>query len=133
MKPNPLKQGALTQNAAGLGTVTRSMVRARAVELAAIDGRSRHDLSQSDWEQAKRDLAGEPDLDPNQAILESASEAERWNPVAGTAGHKVPVAPGEDEDDEGRSDNERLTEEGIGEAALEQSSRATRAAATKEK
>ncbi len=133
MKPNPLKQGVLTQNATGLGTVTRSMVHARAVELAVINGRSQHDLAQSDWQQAKRDLAGAPGPDPNEAILESAPESERWDPVAGTAGHKVPAAPGEDEDDEGRSDQERLTEAGIAEAALEQSSRASRAAATQDK
>jgi len=37
MKTNPLKQGALTENSAGLGTVTRKMVRARAAELAFLD------------------------------------------------------------------------------------------------
>ena len=36
MKTNPLKQGALTENSAGIGTVTRKMVRERAVELAVI-------------------------------------------------------------------------------------------------
>lgn len=133
MKPNPLKQGALTQNATGIGTVTRGMVRARAAEVAVINGRSSHDLAQSDWQQAKRDLAGGPDSDPKEAILESVPESERWEPVAGSAGAKVPVAPGEDEDAEGRSDNERLTEAGIGEAALEQSVRANRAAVAKDK
>ena len=36
MKTNPLKEGALTENSAGLGTVTRKMVQERAVELAVI-------------------------------------------------------------------------------------------------
>ena len=40
MKINPLKQGVLTENSTGIGTVTRQMVRERAVELAAINGRS---------------------------------------------------------------------------------------------
>ena len=40
MKTNPLKEGALTENSAGIGTVTRKMVRERAVELAVINGRS---------------------------------------------------------------------------------------------
>ena len=39
MKANPLKEGVLTENSAGIGTVTRKMVRERAVELAAINGR----------------------------------------------------------------------------------------------
>ena len=113
MKTNPLKEGALTENSAGLGTVTRKMVRERAVELAVINGRSAREASKSDWEQAKRELTGEPDTDPKSTALESAPESERWDPVPGSTGHKVPVAPGADEDDEGRSDNERLTEEGI--------------------
>jgi len=132
MKTNPLKEGALTENSAGIGTVTRKMVRERAVELAIINGRSAQDVSKSDWEQAKRELTGEPDVDPKEAILESAPESERWDPVPGSTGHIVRVIPGEDEDDEGRSDNERLVEGGIAEAEIEQSFQATRAAAKKD-
>ena len=113
MKTNPLKQGLLTENSAGIGTVTREMVRRRAVELALMNGRSAPEVSKPDWEQAKRELTGEPEIDPKEAVLESAPESDRWNPVPGSAGHKVPVVSGADEDDEGRSDNERLVEEGI--------------------
>jgi hypothetical protein len=41
----------------------------------------------------------------------------------------VPVAASEDEDEEGRSDNERLVEEGIAEAELDQSFQTAREAA----
>src|ERR1700690_2985360 len=99
MKTNLLKQGSLTENSALLGTVTREMVRIRAVELAIINGRSAQDVSKSDWEQAKRELTGKSDTDPKEAALESAPESERWDPVHGSTGHKVPVAPSEDEDD----------------------------------
>lgn len=126
MNTNPLKQGTLTENSAGLGTVTRKMVRERAVELAAINGRSTQEVSKSDWEQAKRELTGEPDTDPKEAILESAPESERWNPVRGSTGHKVPVASGADEDEEGRSDNERLVDEGMAGAELDQTRQAAR-------
>ena len=105
MKTNPLKDGVVTENSAGIGTVTRKMVRERAVELAVINGRSAHDVSKSDWEQAKQELTGGPETDPKAEILESAPESERWDPVPGSTGHKVPVAPSADEDDEGRSDN----------------------------
>jgi hypothetical protein len=77
-------------------------------------------------------LTGVPDMDPKDAILESAPESERWDPVPGSTGHKVRVAPSEDEDDEGRSDNERLVEGGIAEAEIEQSFQATKAAAKKD-
>jgi hypothetical protein len=126
MKTNPLKEGALTENSAGLGTVTRKMVRKRAVELAIINGRSAHQTSKSDMEQAKRELTGEPDMDPKAAVLESAPESERWDPVPGSTGLKVPSAPSADEDDEGRSDNERLTDEGIAGAEQDQMHQASR-------
>lgn len=40
MKTSPFKERALTENSTGIGTVTRKMVRQRAVELAATCGRS---------------------------------------------------------------------------------------------
>ena len=119
----------MTENSAGIGTVTRKMVRERAVELAAINGRSAQGVSKSDWEQAKRELTGDSNTDPNEAALESAPESERWDPVPGSTGHKVPVAPSADEDDEGRSDNERLVDEGMAGAELDQSRQASRKAA----
>src|SRR5580704_15040853 len=129
MNTNPLKKGTITENSAGIGTVTRKMVRERAVELAVINGRSAQEVSKSDWEQAKRELIGEPDIDPKAAVLESAPESERWDPLPGSTGHKVPSAPSADEDREGRSDNERLVDEGIEEAELDQMRQATGEAA----
>ena len=120
MKANPMKDGVLTENSAGIGTVTRKMVRERAVELAVINGRSAREMSKSDREQAQRELKGEPDTDPTQVALESAPESERWDPVPGSTGHKVPEAPSADEDEDGRSDNERLVEEGIADAEHDQ-------------
>jgi hypothetical protein len=126
MKTNPLKDGVMTENSVGVGTVTRKMVRERAVELAVINGRTAQQVSKSDREQAKRELTGDPGTDANEAVLESAPESERWDPVPGSTGHKVPAAPSEDEDDEGRSDNERLTDEGIAGAELDQTRQASR-------
>jgi hypothetical protein len=120
MKTNPLKEGVMTENFTGVGTVTPKMVRDRAAELAVIDGRSASEVSKSDLEQARRELTGETDEDPNDTVLESAPESERWDPVHGSTGNKVPPAPGEDEDEEGRSDDERLTEAGIAEAEHDQ-------------
>ena len=61
------------------------------------------------------------------------AESERWDPVPGSTGHKVSAAPSEDEDEEGRSDNERLVDEGIAGAELDQMDQATRAAAKQDK
>jgi hypothetical protein len=108
------------------------MVQARAAELAIIDGHLSRDATASHFAQAKRELTGVPDADPKDAILESAPESERWDPVPGSPGGKVRVAPSEDEDEEGRSDNERLVEGGVAEAEIEQSFQATRAAAKKD-
>jgi hypothetical protein len=126
MKTNPLKEGKLTENSAGLGTVTSEMVRARAAELAVIDGRLPNEATMSDFAQAKRELTGEPDIDPKEAILEAAPEAERWDPLPGSTGKKMPTAPSEDEDEEGRSDNERLVEDGIAGAELDKMRQASR-------
>jgi hypothetical protein len=105
------------------------MVRERAAELAVVDGRPADEATMADFAQAKRELTGETDVDPKEAILESAPESERWDPVPGSTGHKVLPAASEDEDDEGRSDNERLVEEGVAEAELEQSFQAAKVAA----
>jgi len=120
MNPNSMKQGLLTENSAGIGTVTRGMVRERAAELSLINGRSASDVSQADWEQAQRELTGQPDEDPHQALLEAAPESERWDPVPGSMGGKTDSTPSADEDEEGRSDNQRLVEEGIAGAEHDQ-------------
>jgi hypothetical protein len=59
-------------------------------------------------------------VDPKEAVLDEAPESERWDPVPGSTGNKVAAAPSADEDEEGRSDNERLVEEGIAAAEHDQ-------------
>jgi len=128
MKIDPPNDAALIINSTGVGTVTEKMVRQRAVELAEIDGRRAQEISTSDLEQAKRELTGGSDLDPNEALLESAPEAERWDPLPGSTGRVVPVTSIDDEDDEGRSVSDRLVEEGMLEAEHDQIVQAAKAA-----
>ncbi len=127
---NLLKEGLIIENGAGIGTVTRAMVKERAVELALINGHSAGEVSQSDWEQAKRELTGGSVIDPNDALLESAPESERWDPLPGSQGHKAPESASDDEDDDGRSEGARLVEEGIAEAEHDQMLQAARKAET---
>ena len=122
---NPLKQGILMEHSIGIGTVTRGMVRERAVELAQINGRSPQAVSNTDWEQAKRELTGQSEIDPRDESLESASESDRWDPIHGSTGSKSPGASGEDEDEEGLSDSARLFEGGVREAEHDQMLQAT--------
>ena len=120
MKIDPLNEAALIINSTGVGTVTHKMVRERAVELAVIDGRTEQEVSKSDWEQAKRELTGRSDMDPKEALLETAPESERWDPVPGSTGHIMTVPSVDGEDDEGRGFTERLVEEGMLEAEHDQ-------------
>ena len=124
--------GVVAENSTAIGTVTPEMVRARAAELAIVDGLLSSAATRSHFAQAKRELTGEPAVDPNEAILESAPESERWDPVHGSTGQKVPATPSEDEDEEGRSGQERLVASGVAEAEVELSRQAIRAAANKD-
>ena len=132
MNTNPLKDGVLTDNSEGIGPATPGMVRQRAAELAAIDGRAEQDVSESECEEARRELTGDLETEREEAALESAPESERWDPVPGSTGRKALAAPSEDEDEEGRSDNERLVEEGVAEAEHDQRVQAARAAETRD-
>ena len=127
MKIDPEKEAAIMINTAGVGTVTREMVRKRATELALINGRSAHEVSITDWAQAKRELTGEPDPDQTELLLESAPESERWDPLPGSTGNVVPVTSIDGEDDDGRSLGEKLVDEGVQEAEQDQMLQAARA------
>lgn len=120
MKIEPVKEAAMMINDTGVGTVTREMVLKRAIELAEIDGRTAQEVSLSDFAQAKRELTGGSDMDPNEAMLEDAPESERWDPLPGSTGHAVPATSINDEDDEGRGFSERLVAEGMLEAEHDQ-------------
>ena len=126
MKKNPLNKGMIMENAAGIGTVTSEMVEARARELAAINGHPSKP-SKADYQQAKRELTGEAELDPQQESSESVPESEGWDPVPGSTGRQAADSLGEDEDAEGRSESAQMFEEGVTEAEHDQMRQASRA------
>lgn len=126
MDKNPLNKGVLTENFIGIGLATPAMVHARARELALIAGRVPPHVEQTDYEEAKRELTGGPNLDREETAIESIPESERWNPVPGSAGRQAPESPSEDEDDEGRSETEQLVDEGVEEAGLDRMVQAAR-------
>ena len=133
MGKNPLSKGVLTENSVGIGPVTREMVQARTRELALIAGRAPPHVTQADYEQAKRELMGEPDMNQREAILESLPETNRSDPMPASTGRQVPESPSEDEDDEGRNEREQLVDEGAEDAGRDQRLQAARAAEKKER
>ena len=112
------------ENAAGIGTVTSKMVEARARQLALINGRRSSKPSEADYQQGKRELTGEAEIDPQEENLESLPESEGWDPVPGSTGQQAAESVGEDEDAEGRSESAQMFEEGINEAEHDQMRRA---------
>ena len=132
MKTSQLQEGLIAENFAGIGTVTRDMVLARARELAIINGHSPDHVLESEFEQAMREMTGGSDIDPKEEAVESMPESERWNPVPGSEGLQAPEFSDADEDDEGRSQSERLVEEGVQEAEHDQMLQAARAARKKD-
>jgi len=132
MNTIPLNQGLLAENCIEIGPVNRAMVRARAVELALINGRSAPAVSKADWDQAKLELTGESDADQQEMLQAAIPETQGWDPVPGSTGRQVPECASEDEDDEGRSSSEQLVDEGVAEAEHDQTLQAARAAVKQE-
>jgi len=126
MRKNPLNKGIIMENAAGIGTVTSEMVEARARELAAINGHPSNP-SQADYQQAKRELTGGAEMDPQEESTESIPESDGWDPVPGSTGRQTADSLGEDEDAEGRSESAQMFEEGVTEAEHDQMRQASHA------
>jgi hypothetical protein len=127
MKKNPLNKGIIMENADGIGAVTPAMIEARARELAVINGRDSSKPTKADYQQAKRELTGEEEIDPQEENVESVPESEGWDPVPGSTGRQAADSLGEDEDAEGRSEAAQMYEEGITEAEHDQMLRAAEA------
>src|SRR5947207_7185380 len=113
MRRNPLNKGIIMENAAGIGTVTSEMVEARARELAAINGRPSSEPSEADYQQAKRELTGEAEIDPQEESSKSVPESDGWDPVPGSTGREAGDALGEVDDAEGRSERAHLLDRGV--------------------
>lgn len=117
MNENPLTKGMIEENSTGIGEISGEMVAQRARELALIAGRP---MTREDTEQALRELTGGDGMDPKQALLESLSEDERWDPIPGSTGHQAEESASEQEDEEGQGKDAQLFEEGVNEAAHDQ-------------
>ena len=127
METNTPTKEAPLGNVTDITAVTRELVHVRALELAWIAGRVPPHVSQADYEQAKRELTHESDMDRQDALLDSIPESKRRDPIPGSTGHQVPDAPTEGEDDEGRNESAQPIEEEASAAGREHMLQATRA------
>ena len=112
MTKPPLHPSGTPGPVATTAPATREKLNARAHELAASSGRVPAQVTQSEYEQAKRELTGESEGERQDAVLDAMAEPTQWNPVPGSVGHQAPESPSEDEDDEGRSETEQLVDDG---------------------
>jgi hypothetical protein len=106
--------GRFVERAKPLGTVTEDMVIKRAKELAIINGRNGNDYTDSDFDQARRELAG---LDkPDDGDSDQAPTTGAWLSDAPGPARKTPVRPASDE----QQVAEELVREGVEEATHHQ-------------
>ena len=129
MKQDRNAEGRLSAGARGLGTVTQRMVRERARELAIIAGRSEHDINETDFEQALRELTGAERLTPTSTAAEELTEDARWDPNPQSSGSQAPTVPAPDE----QTFAEKLVEEGVADAEHDQMVQATKQSAKRDR
>lgn len=120
MELNPSDKNILRERIAETDPVTREDVQARARELALIDGHTPPDVTQAEYEQAKRELTGESDLDRQEAVLDAIPEGKRDDSEPDSAGQQVPDQISDEEDEEGRSESEQRAEKGVEKAEHDQ-------------
>lgn len=112
MKATQTIKGRISEGLHGLGTVTESMVRQRAKEIALINGRSPNQLNEADFEAARAELTGGSALDEQQEEDSEPMVASLRDVTPGSSGHKIaPKLPS----DEQRV-AEELVQEGVDEA-----------------
>lgn len=122
MKQKPT-EGRISDRGEGLGTVTREMVLKRARQIALLNGRSEKNVLDSDFAEARRELEGEDEMKPQATAEEKLTEDQRWDPVPGTEGHKIPAVPDTGEEE---TDAEKIYDEGVADAEHDQGVQATR-------
>src|SRR5207248_10167253 len=77
-QPSQRPGGKITVHGMGLGAPTPEQVEKRAREIALIDEREPNQFTDADWEQARRELLGEPLPPPPEESEEAAKMQEEW-------------------------------------------------------
>jgi hypothetical protein len=109
--------GKITVHGMGFGAPTPEQVEKRAREIALIDERDPDQFTDSDWNQARRELLGETLPPPPEESEEAAKMQGEWEVTPNDRGHKV-NRPGASDDEE--SVGEQLVSDGVEEATHDQ-------------
>jgi len=109
--------GKINVHGMGLGAPTPEQVEARAREIALIDEREPNEFTDTDWNQARRELLGEVMPPPPEESEEAAKMEEEWEVTPDDRGRRV-NRPGAEDDEE--SVGEQLVTDGVEEAIHDQ-------------
>ncbi len=115
--PSQPPAGKITVHGGGLGVPSLEEVEKRAREIAMIDERDPNQFTDSDWNQARRELLGDPGSQPPEETENAAKLGEDWEVTPDDRGHRVP-RPGVDENEE--TVGEQLVSDGVEEASHDQ-------------
>jgi hypothetical protein len=91
--------GKISLHGNGLGVPSPEMVEKRAREIALIDERNPDEFTETDWNQARKELLGAEHPTPPEETKQSAELTDDWYVAAPSRGHRVP-RPGVDEEEE---------------------------------
>ncbi len=108
--------GKISLHGNGMGVPSPEEVEKRAREIAIIDERNPDEFTDTDWNQARRELTGVEHPGPPEETEQNAEVTEEWNVVASSSGHRAPRPGVEEEETLG----EQLVTGGLEEAAHDQ-------------
>jgi len=100
-----------------MGVPSPEDIERRAREIALIDERDPNEFTDTDWNQARRELLGETETAPPEEDDKTVKMEEEWEVTPDDHGHRVP-RPGVEENEE--SLGEHLVADGLEEAAHDQ-------------
>lgn len=106
--------GKIEVHGDGMGVASPDAVEKRAREIAMIAERDPDEFTDTDWDQARRELLGTQAHTAPEETEENAEVVEEWNVVASSTGHRAPRV----EDDENLG--EQLVSDGMDEAVHDQ-------------
>jgi len=90
--------GKISVHGNGMGAPTPELVEKRAREIALIDERDPNEFTDSDWDQARRELLGTEVIAAAEDTDEVADGTSERNEVPGETGHRAP-RPGLEDDE----------------------------------
>lgn len=109
--------GKISLHGNGLGVPSPEDIERRAREIALIDEREPNKFTDTDWNQARRELLGETEEEPPEEDEKTVKMEEEWEVTPDDHGRRVP-RPGVDENEE--TVGEQLVTDGREEAAHDQ-------------